>query len=777
MIPVAETLEPQLWERPVKSAPSKFNILAAVLLAGVLPWLVSLSSHLLLGDTQHVQERLHEFLELIGACIALGVALLLLLRAKHEQVGPHLLWAASALVAMGLMDCAHGVAPFGVAWSWLRHGATLVGGLLFGFVWLPLPAVAIRRNRFSILMAAGMALTAVLVVWWQTDWLPAPFGPDGYTFAAKATNALGGLGFLAAALFFCRRYLREPRPDDLVFASHTLLFGTASLLFGFSHLWAADWWVWHGARLLAYSVVLVAAYRVVVGAYQESGLRAQELEQVNRALLVQNAERQRAEAAVQEERQRFQRVLDQLPAYLVLLTPDYHVPFANRFFEERFGKSEGRRCFEYLFNRTEPCEICDTYAVLKTNSPQRWEWTGPDHHNYDIFDFPFTDEDGSPLIMEVGLDITERKQAEEAVRESEERYRSLVQATAQIDWTTDSAGQLRTDMPRWRAFTGQSFEQVEGANWLDAVHPDDRMRVAAVWQRAVAERSFYEVEYRIRRHDGVYRDFWVRGIPVLTADGRIREWVGACTDITERKRAEQAIHRYAEELRRSNQELEHFAYVASHDLQEPLRTVSSFSQLLARRYKGKLDNEADEFITFIVEGAMRMQTLINDLLAFSRIGTRGEPFAPLDCEGILQAAKENLDAAIAESRAVVTHDRLPTLSADPTQLTQLFQNLLANAIRFRRPEEPPRIHVSAARQDGAWRVSVRDNGIGIDPQYFDRIFIIFQRLHGRDEYPGTGIGLALCKKIVERHGGSISVESEPGKGSTFHFTIPDERTT
>jgi len=206
-----------------------------------------------------------------------------------------------------------------------------------------------------------------------------------------------------------------------------------------------------------------------------------------------------------------------------------------------------------------------------------------------------------------------------------------------------------------------------------------------------------------------------------------------------------------------------------------LRTVSSFSQLLARRYKGKLDAEADEFITFIVEGATRMQTLINDLLAFSRIGMRGNPFVPVDCGEIFQTAKENLEVAIAESGAVITNDPLPALVADPTQLAQLFQNLFSNAIKFRRPEEAPRIHVSAVWRDGAWQFSVRDNGIGIAPQYFDRIFVIFQRLHGREEYSGTGIGLAICKKIVERHGGRMWVESEPGTGSTFYFTIPDER--
>ncbi len=263
----------------------------------------------------------------------------------------------------------------------------------------------------------------------------------------------------------------------------------------------------------------------------------------------------------------------------------------------------------------------------------------------------------------------------------------------------------------------------------------------------------------------VYRDESGQAIGVFAA----------ARDITEQKRAQDEVRRYTEDLRRSNQELEHFAYVASHDLQEPLRVVSSFSQLLARRYEGKLGGDADEFIAFVVDGAKRMQILINDLLAYSRVGTRGRELAPVACQAALDAARENLELAVAESGAVITHDPLPTVKADPMQLTQVFQNLISNAIRFRRPQTPPRIHVSAERQDSLWRLSVRDNGIGIEPQYFDRIFIIFQRLHDREQYPGTGIGLAICKKIVERHGGSMWVESEPGAGSTFHFTLPEAR--
>jgi PAS domain S-box-containing protein len=244
----------------------------------------------------------------------------------------------------------------------------------------------------------------------------------------------------------------------------------------------------------------------------------------------------------------------------------------------------------------------------------------------------------------------------------------------------------------------------------------------------------------------------------------------AIEDITEHKQTEK-LRQTVEELARSNRDLEQFAYVSSHDLQEPLRMVASYLQLLEQRYKGRLEADADEFIAYAVDGAKRMQELINDLLAFSRVRTKGKEFTKTDCSHVLGQAIANLQAAIEESGAVLTNDSLPIVEADETQLIQLFQNLLDNAIKFRR-KEPPRIHISAKRKGEEWLFSVIDNGIGIDPQYAERIFVIFQRLQEKEECPGTGIGLAICKRIVERHGGRIWVESTPEKGSTFFFTIP-----
>jgi len=505
--------------------------------------------------------------------------------------------------------------------------------------------------------------------------------------------------------------------------------------------------------------------------------------------------------ALRFERQRFRDVLDVLPAYVVLLAPDYHVPFANRFFEERFGVSHGRRCYEYLFGRTEPCETCETYTALKTMAPHRWEWTGPDGRNYDIYDFPFTDSDGSTLILEMGLDITERKQAEAELMQHRHHLEELVQertgqlaaAHAQMEAVVrhldegvvlaDIEGRMLQWNPAATAMHGFAsleeaqrrlveFTEVFELSTMDGtVLPVDQWPLA----RILRGENLHDWEVRVRRLQGDWqRIFSYGGTLVRDAQGQPFLALVTLSDVTERKRAEEQLRRAAEELARSNKDLEQFAYVASHDLQEPLRMVTGYMQLLSQRYKGRLDDQADTFIGYAVDGAQRMSTLIHDLLAYSRVSTQGKPLCPASAEEALDAALRNLRAAVEQERAAITRDPLPVVRADKAQLARLFQNLIGNAVKYRSPDRPAEIHVSACRERGQWVFTVRDNGIGFEQQYEDKVFMVFQRLHGRRKYPGTGIGLAICKRIVERHGGRIWATSEPGRGSVFHFTIPTD---
>jgi PAS domain S-box-containing protein len=379
--------------------------------------------------------------------------------------------------------------------------------------------------------------------------------------------------------------------------------------------------------------------------------------------------------------------------------------------------------------------------------------------------------DGDLPVAIVGVlrDVTERKEMEDALRQSEQHYSALVESLTDavfkfkgrtITWCNDRVekiyGYTRDELLGKEA----AFLLPEGENLKEFM-----AKIAA----SITEQGHFQSTGRVRTKNGGFVD--VEYVISKVKGDKSLELVAVARDITERRKAEEKLQQAMAELARSNKDLEQFAYVASHDLQEPLRMVASFTQLLARRYQGKLDADADEFIRYIVDGAARMQQLINDLLSYSRVGTRGKPFEDTDCEAALWKATSNLGAAIVETGATVTHDPLPAVKADSAQIVQLFQNLIGNAIKFH-SQEQPRVHVGASRTGVEWIFSVRDNGIGIDPQYFDRIFAVFQRLHSREEYPGTGIGLAICKKIVERHGGRIWVESEPGKGSTFYFTIP-----
>lgn len=372
----------------------------------------------------------------------------------------------------------------------------------------------------------------------------------------------------------------------------------------------------------------------------------------------------------------------------------------------------------------------------------------------------------------------DRARVEQELRESAERLELVMRGTNDGIWDWDMRTGHVYFSPRWKGMLGYEDDEIAGRfeEWEKRLHPDDRERaLKAVADYIAGKIPAHELEHRLLHKDGTYRWILARGFALRDGSGKPYRMVGSHLDLTEWRRAQRELERTAAELRRSNEELEQFAYVASHDLQEPLRMVASYTQLLQRRYAAQLDAAANEFIDFAVDGAKRMQGFIQDLLHYSRVGAgRPEP-QRVELDEILATALHNLSVMIRETGADILADPLPCVRGDARQLAQLFQNLLGNAMKFQRPGETPRIRVTAAREEeagGLWRIGIADNGIGIEPRFFERVFVIFQRLHSRDEYAGSGLGLAICKKIVERHGGRIWVDSQKGRGSVFFFTLP-----
>jgi len=385
------------------------------------------------------------------------------------------------------------------------------------------------------------------------------------------------------------------------------------------------------------------------------------------------------------------------------------------------------------------------------------------------------DAKGAPLYeIAVYEDITQQLETQLRLRESEARFRQTFELAASGIGHVRDGRFVRVNRSLCEIF-GYAEGELLGRHVKELSHPEDRDISDAPRERirrGEAESARFEKRYL--RADGAV--IWCEVAVALVRDvyGVPQYEVAIFDEVTDRKKAEARLREAHEELKRSNAELEQFAYVASHDLQEPLRMVASYAQLLGRRYEAKLDGDAREFMAYIVDGASRMKQLIEDLLAYSRVGTKGAEFKRVNAEDALKRALFNLRVAIQEAGAVVTNDPLPTLSGDEVQLGQLLQNLMSNALKFR-SDSVPRIHIGVTESAKEYTFEVRDNGIGIEPQYYERIFMVFQRLHNKGEYPGTGIGLAICKKVVERHGGRIWVESRPGAGSSFYFTLPKER--
>lgn len=392
---------------------------------------------------------------------------------------------------------------------------------------------------------------------------------------------------------------------------------------------------------------------------------------------------------------------------------------------------------------------------------------------------PVHDAEGAIVGMQgIFWDVTEERQAQEELASSRERFALAVRGSTDGIWDWDIETSEIYFSSRFRELLGYAEDELANrfSEWEERIHPEDREVALGAFENHLRFERPFDVEVRLRCKGEIYRWFRVRGLGVCGEDGKPTRMAGSISDIDQRKEAEEQLRARTEDLERSNRDLEQFAYIASHDLKEPLRMVTSYVQLLEHRYKEQLGDDAKDFIGFAVDGAKRMKRLIDGLLEFSRIGTRGKEIEPTKPEEVLVEVLANLEVSIKERQAEVTHGPLPVVLADPVQLGQLLQNLVGNALKF--CQEAPRVHVSAEaiEKEGLVEFSVRDNGIGISEEHAEKIFQIYQRLHSRADYEGTGIGLAVCRKIVERHGGRIWVESGgEDSGSVFRFTLKEAK--
>ncbi len=520
----------------------------------------------------------------------------------------------------------------------------------------------------------------------------------------------------------------------------------------------------------------------------------------------------REELTASEERHRF--LAETLPALVWSSRPDGSTDYRNG------------RWYEYTGL---PRESGDDWAAVvhpddRARTAERWQRaleTGTRYQNeyrlrradgaYRWFlaqALPMRSADGRVVRwFGTDVDIDDQKRLQLELHQSLDRFRALTEALPQLVFTTDPAGRVTFFNRRWTDYTGLTADQAHDGGWVRAVHPGDADKVAGRWEKAVGtDAEWFSAECRLRREsDGEYRWHLLTAVPLRDADGRTAQWVGALTDIDsqrrqaellerlvaertaalreevdERRKAEELAQATAAGLARSNGELEQFAYVASHDLQEPLRKIQAFGDRLRARFRDQLDDQGRDYLDRVLAAAGRMRRLIEDLLALSRVTTKGQPFARVDLNVIAEGVISDLESRAQETGATIDVGPLPVIDADPTQMRQLLQNLVGNALKFHRPGVPPVVTVRAEvvpAADGPedrplCRITVADNGIGFEEKYLDRIFQVFQRLHGRQEYEGTGVGLAICRKIVERHGGAITAHSTPGAGTTFVVTLP-----
>ncbi len=719
----------------------------------------------------------HTLLEWTAVTVACCVALLALVHYKVVNDETTLV-IGIALFAAGCMDAFHTLAadrlieavvdnrqliPFTWAIARVFEAAILMFGV--GFYLIVKKSEGRRGLKTAIVISLAIVATAYGIIHYCSTaaFLPKTLYPD--SIVTRPWDVAPLVMFILAGLFLFPRYYRE----------HPTLFGLSLMVslipniilevhmaFGSSALFDNHFNIAHFLKIIAYLVPFV-------GMVMDYGFSHERQQQTLKDLT--------------KSRAQSQAILDNAVDGIISINSVGIINSVNPRVRELFGYDDAE-----LIGQNVKILMPESYESEHDSYLSNHMHTGEKKVIGIGREVEGKRKDGSIFSMDLAVtevkslderqftgfirDISERKKFENELKEREELFSAFVNSSPTMMWMTDEKDQPVMFNQRWLQFFGTTADEEINFLWgcNDRVHPGSLRQVIQTQEECLKQREPFDHEYQLLDRDGEY--FWFReiGVPRFS-NGKYQGYIGNLVDITDRKAMENGLQNSMEQLQKSNAELEQFAYIASHDLQEPLRMVASYTQLLSRRYKGKLDDDADEFINYAVDGAKRMQSLIQDLLEYSRVGNSSKELIPVSSDLVLKNAIANLEAAIDEAGIVVSHDEMPMVMADDIQLMQLLQNLIGNAIKYRDPEKLGEIHISAEARDKQWVFSIKDNGIGIEPKFFERIFVVFKRLHTAVEKSGTGIGLSVCKKIVERHGGEIWVESEPGEGSVFMFTL------
>jgi PAS domain S-box-containing protein len=804
-----------------KLSSAKSRVLAVVLLAFVLPALIGWGVTLLFGKTPHAQEALHECLELSGSWIALAVAMLLWVRVEREQWTPHLMCMASALVGMGLMAAAHGIAPYGAA-SWLQHLATLFGGSLAALVWLPIPFGTICRRRLFICTVMALAIAGSAVIWLYAGWLPAPFGPGGFTAAAKTANILGGLGFLAAVCFFIRRYLGRPATEDLVFASLLSLFSVCSLCFGFSHIWDAEWWLWHGFRLLGYGIVLIDAYRLVLDLHAKIARYALDLEL---RVAARTAELSLWKAIVESSQEA---ILTKSLDGVITTWNQGAVHLYGYTVAEAVGQSltlivppELRQEARDFLRRIQQGEYLQQYETERVRKDGR-------RIDVSLTVSAVRDSQGALTGASViARDITEQKDAERELVHAEQELEQYFMLTPDLLCVAGFDGYFKRLNAAWTGTLGWSIGRLLETPFASFIHPADIQATANLLPHLQAGGVVSAFENRYRAHDGSYH--WLRWNARPLPDGRLM--IATARDVTAEKAAsekllrgrdelEQRVRDRTAELQNANQVLvkreelsrrllserrnleaqlrsqnvaleeqnrrvieasrlkSEFLANMSHELRSPLNGIIGFTELLSDQKLGPIPEKPREYLGRIHRSASHLLQLINGLLDLSKVEAGRMEFVPerVSVSGVIQEISGSLAALAAQKQIALEMKidyQVDYVFTDAASLKRILYNLLSNAIKFTGTGGKVITRLKS-EQIAEFQLEVSDTGEGIAEQDLSRLFVEFQQLDATraKRHQGTGLGLALTKRIVEAQGGRVGVESVLGQGSTFYVVLP-----